>query len=598
MRIGEVEQKTGLPRKTIRFYEAKGLLAVERSENAYRECDESMVIRLKTIGILRRAGISIADLQLWTDGVITTQEILRKRLHELKNNVDTATDQVKLCQNLLAGYDFDTLFGDMCDLSEEETPDNADQITMENGSTFLGIDIGTTTISAVVLDIQSHKTASVYTIPSGANLPEEAPYTKTQDAAGIMNRVQKLIDALLHHCPNIVAVGFTGQMHGIVYMDAAGDLLSPLYTWEDNRAGVIYGGVTASTCAYIREKTGWNIPPGYGLATHIDLLRHNRLPQNVSKIATIMDYAVCRLTGQAEPLCHITNAASFGFCTSDGTFDLVSLTKLGVDPAILPTCTAENRIVGTYRGIPVAVAIGDNQASFLGAVQHSESAALINFGTGSQITMSTESSRNTPFPLTPEIEMRPYLHGQNLLSGSALCGGRAYALLETFFRTYSIACGLPDTEQYERMYTLAADSIASGEHLHVKTTFCGVRSDHTIRGAITQIGEDNLKPGALIAGFLFGMVEELYEMFAAMPNDGIRELVVSGNAVRKNPALRTVLRQVFGMPILIPTHREEAAYGSALFALQTIKPGVTLSDFYTYTTETDRKEMNAQKIST
>ena len=36
MRIGEVEQQTGLPRKTIRFYESKGLLSVERSENSYR----------------------------------------------------------------------------------------------------------------------------------------------------------------------------------------------------------------------------------------------------------------------------------------------------------------------------------------------------------------------------------------------------------------------------------------------------------------------------------------------------------------------------------------------------------------------------------
>ena len=591
MRIGEVEQQTGLPRKTIRFYEAKGLLAVERSENAYREYDEAMVKRLKSIALLRRAGISIADMQLWTDGVITTREMLRKSLHELKNSVDTAADQVKLCRNLLAGYDFESLFGDLRDLSEEDTPDNADRCAAENGPTLLGIDIGTTTISAVVLDIQTHKTVGVYTIASGADLPKEAPFAKIQDAAGIMERVQKLIDALLHRCPTITAVGFTGQMHGIVYMDLTGELLSPLYTWEDSRAGAVYGGVSGSTCDHIRETTGWVVPPGYGLATHIDLLRHDRVPKKAAKIATIMDYAVCRLTGKTEPLCHVTNGASLGFFTPEGTFDIASLAKLSMDPAILPECTAENRIVGTYRGIPVAVAIGDNQASFFGSVQHPTSAALINFGTGSQITMSTEGENGGKilFQATPEIEIRPYLHGQYLLSGSALCGGRAYALLESFFRTYSIACGLPDTEQYELMNKLAAESIAAGEHLHVETTFCGVRSDHTVRGAITQIGEENLKPGALIAGVLFGMAEELHGMFSVMPNDGIRELVVSGNAVRKNPALRMVLRQVFGLPIVIPVHREEAAYGSALFAWQTIEPNADLSDFYTYTTEKEEK---------
>ena len=107
MRIGEVEQQTGLPRKTIRFYESKGLLSVERSENSYREYDEAMVKRLKTIAIFRRAGISIADIQLWCDNVISTEEMLKKRLHELKDSVDTASDQLMLCRSLMSGGDMD-----------------------------------------------------------------------------------------------------------------------------------------------------------------------------------------------------------------------------------------------------------------------------------------------------------------------------------------------------------------------------------------------------------------------------------------------------------------------------------------------------------
>ena len=152
-------------------------------------------------------------------------------------------------------------------------------------------------------------------------------------------------------------------------------------------------------------------------------------------------------------------------------------------------------------------------------------------------------------------------HG-SLISGSALCGGRAYALLESFFRKYVAACGFTDSEQYEIMNSLALDAIKKDRHLHVCTTFCGIRSDHTIRGSVTGIGEENLGPGELIAGVLYGMAEELHGMFAEMPKDGIRQLVVSGNAVRKNPALRRVLERVFGMKILVPVHQEEAAYGS------------------------------------
>ena len=126
MRIGEVEQQTGLPRKTIRFYESKGLLSVERSENSYREYDEAMVKRLKTIAIFRRAGISIADIQLWCDNVISTEEMLKKRLHELKDSVDTASDQLMLCRSLMSGGDMDKFFDSLVALSEDDAAENSE----------------------------------------------------------------------------------------------------------------------------------------------------------------------------------------------------------------------------------------------------------------------------------------------------------------------------------------------------------------------------------------------------------------------------------------------------------------------------------------
>ena len=79
-------------------------------------------------------------------------------------------------------------------------------------------------------------------------------------------------------------------------------------------------------------------------------------------------------------------------------------------------------------------------------------------------------------------------------------------------------------------------------------------------------------------------------MFAEMPKNRIKQLVVSGNAVRKNPALRRVLERVFGMKILVPVHQEEAAYGSALFAGLTSDGTISnekFKDFYKYTTETE-----------
>ena len=100
----------------------------------------------------------------------------------------------------------------------------------------------------------------------------------------------------------------------------------------------------------------------------------------------------------------------------------------------------------------------------------------------------------------------------------------------------------------------------------MRTTFCGTRNDPSLRGSITGISEDLLTPEALTAGVLWGMASELHDMFVKIPHDSVDTLVISGNAVRKNPALRRMLKQVFGLETVIPVHMEEAAFGAAMFS--------------------------------
>lgn len=574
MRIREVEQLTGLSRKTIRFYEEKGLLSVERSNNSYREYDESVVERLKNIATLRKAGISLGDIQLWQDCVISTEEMLNKRLSELKDSADVAADQVKLCHVLLAGIS-DNDSGILTDIPETLADDfEADAVNTDNGQNkadfsaphCIGIDIGTTTISAVVLNLESAKPAGIYTIVSGADIPSDKPWEKMQDAKNITDRIVRLVDSLVHRYKNVTSIGFDGQMHGIVYLDGDGNAVSPLYTWQDNRAGVRENG--KSSCEIIEEITGYKLAPGYGLATHYDLLRHNAVPKKAKKICTVMDYAVCALCGRGEPLTHSTNAASMGFYKIGKGFDMQAVESCGMDPSLLPETTESPAIAGYYNGIPVSVAIGDNQSSFLGSVKDREHSVLINFGTGSQITVAADMDTlaESCFKPTMDIEIRPFMENDCLVSGSALCGGRAYALLERFFRSYAAALGLPDTEQYETMNKLAEEGMNETDSIFAETTFCGTRSNPDKRGSVTGIGEHNFTAGSLTTAVLRGMVDELYGMFEGMPHEHINSLVVSGNAVRKNPALRTMISRIFGMPINMPVHYEEAAYGAAMFS--------------------------------
>jgi sedoheptulokinase len=67
------------------------------------------------------------------------------------------------------------------------------------------------------------------------------------------------------------------------------------------------------------------------------------------------------------------------------------------------------------------------------------------------------------------------------------------------------------------------------------------------------------------------MVEELYEYYQKFSEAGESQaytrVIGSGNALRNNPVLQKIASRRFGLPLLIPMHHEEAAYGAALTAL-------------------------------
>ena len=93
------------------------------------------------------------------------------------------------------------------------------------------------------------------TVPGGAAVAGQ-PWERKQDARGIEHAALSLLDGLLQEFPDIGCVGLTGQMHGIVYVDAAGQLLSPLYTWQDE-TGAQPGPDGKSTAARLTARTGY-----------------------------------------------------------------------------------------------------------------------------------------------------------------------------------------------------------------------------------------------------------------------------------------------------------------------------------------------------
>ena len=81
MKIGEIANKTNLPASTLRYYEKKGLLKVDRDKNGRRYYKESDIEWIKFIRRLKETGMLIKDIQHYSElryiGSITMPERLQ-----------------------------------------------------------------------------------------------------------------------------------------------------------------------------------------------------------------------------------------------------------------------------------------------------------------------------------------------------------------------------------------------------------------------------------------------------------------------------------------------------------------------------------------
>lgn len=403
---------------------------------------------------------------------------------------------------------------------------------------IIGIDIGTTSICGVAVNAENGEILKSETINSNAFLESEKPFEKIQSPSKIIDIATKILNSLI--TDDTVAIGVTGQMHGIVYTDKNGAAVSPLYTWQDKRGDEPYLDST-----YAKHLGSFS---GYGCVTDFYNKVNNLIPESAVSFCTIHDYLVMSICGLKTPIIHSTNAASFG---------LYDIKNNRFTNGFSPEITNNFKIVGKYKNIPVSVAIGDNQASVFSTLKK-ETDLLINVGTGSQVSIISDRI------ITGEsLETRPYFENKYLIVGAALCGGRAYSLLKDFYKAILLKNG--DISD-EKIYKIMTEMLEGNSPvLSVDTRFAGTRQAPDLSGSISGITTENFTPEALTKGILLGISDELYNMFKAMKTE-ISGIVGSGNGIRKNPAFIKLCEEKFGYSLKIPTHLEEAAVGAALFS--------------------------------
>lgn len=428
---------------------------------------------------------------------------------------------------------------------------------------FLGIDIGTSSICGIVYNTVSKDIVSIAKI-NNTDMLSCNVWEKVQDANAIVDIVLDLIQELRIQYPDIKGIGLSGQMHGILYVNAEGEAVSPLYTWQDMRGSLLYKD-GMSYAAYLSKQTGFPLSTGFGLVTHYYNKVNSLVPQNAVKLCTIMGYTAMRLTGKCEPLVDCSNAASLGFFDKEKlAFDKEALWNVGIDNSILPEIGKAFSRVGHYENISVYTAIGDNQASFLGSIRDIRHSIHITVGTSSQISVYSDDYVNVPL-----LDTRPLPGGGYILVGAALCGGCSFSLLKKFFsETIKLYTGeeMDDTDLYKIMVSVPYKEVQEDD-IRVETLFGGTRSHPEKRGKIMNISCLNWHPENLIRGFLEGMSQELYDFYQLLPNS-IRErktiLVGSGNGIKRNPLLCQILEERFKCHLQVSACREEAALGACI----------------------------------
>jgi sedoheptulokinase len=161
--------------------------------------------------------------------------------------------------------------------------------------------------------------------------------------------------------------------------------------------------------------------------------------------------------------------------------------------------------------------------------------------------------------------VRPYFEGKYLLVGAALCGGRAYSMLKSFYmEILKCVADVDDIDVYNIMSKMLSDRELTD--LTVDTRFAGTRINPEITGGISNITVSNFTPFDLTRGFIEGIINELHDMYLDF---GIKAngIVGSGNGIRKNRALIEIAEKKFSLKMQVPCHTEEAAMGATMFAL-------------------------------
>ena len=437
---------------------------------------------------------------------------------------------------------------------------------------FLGIDTSTTSSKALLID-QEGKVVAVASSPHTLQTPK--PLWSEQDPREWWGAVSESIRQVLTEtgvgAEQIAAVGLTGQMHGLVLLDEAGEVLRPAILWNDQRTraeceeihaclgkerfiqisgNVALTGFTAPKILWVQKHE----PDVYARARHV------LLPKDYIRFKLTGEYAMDKADGAGTVL--------FDLRSRDWSAELLG--KLGIDPAWMPR-TFEGpeftgyvsreaaSATGLKEGTPVAAGGGDQAAQAVGVGAVEPGVIALTVGTSGVVFATTPSAL-----IEPEGRLHAFCHavpGMWHFMGVMLS---AAGSLQWYRDT------LAPTVSFDDLLREAAAVPSGSEGLQFLPYLTGERTPHPdplARGAFVGLtirhGRGHMTR-AVLEGVSFG----LKDSFTLIQNAGLGEIkqVRASGGGTKGALWRQILASVLDAELVTVNTSEGAAFGAALLA--------------------------------
>ena len=354
----------------------------------------------------------------------------------------------------------------------------------------------------------------------------------------------------------VEALGVGGQQHGMVTLDADGEVVRPALLWNDTRSSQAaedlvreLGGPAAWT-----EAVG-SVPVASFTVTKLRWLAEHE-PAAADRVARVLlphDWLTWRLTG-GEPVTDRGDASGTGyFSPADGGYrrDILKYAFGGREPE-LPRVLAPAEAAGrTPDGVLVSAGTGDNMAAAL----------ALGLGTG-DVVVSLGTS-GTVFGVSEKAPA----DASGLVAGFADATGRFLPLACTLnaARVLTAAAGMLGTD-LAGLDRLALSAAPGAEGLTLLPYLDGERTPNlpSAAGSLHGLRRGNMTPENLARAAVEGMLCGLSAGLDAVVAQGlsVRRVLLIGGAAQSE-AVRAVAPIVFGVPVVVPEPAEHVALGAA-----------------------------------